>query len=152
MQLRADHPPNHHISLYFECEVLNETEFDSFITTLQVTLSSSNRGELLMYAVDEGKNGGEFIIRCTDEHGILQTLNQLKPLLQTTTFFEYGYATLLLPTKSGGYKKEGESFGMGSEPREDTDESQADLPIPEGVEKLKSGGLTSLFSRLFNPR
>lgn len=140
MKLFSDHPPNYHIKLYFECKKLDEEELAFFVQLLQDHLRSRNQGELLMYGIDEDYRSGDFLIFCNETNAIQQVFNEIKPLVEKVSFFEYGHATLLLPTKSGGYKKEGEQIGNGAEEREDEDENAVELPAPEGVSSEKSSG------------
>ncbi|MCR9172532.1 MAG: hypothetical protein NXI10_08580 [bacterium] len=149
MRLKADHLPNHHIDLYFECEQLAEEELDAFVDQLQGILSDNQLGELLLYAIHENNNEGNFKLLCFDHRKIKLTFTKLLPLLQSTKFFEFGYATMFIPTKSGGYRTRGESFGMRSEGREDPDEVNAHLPIPPGCEPTFRTRFEKMIMKLF---
>ena len=150
MRLKADHMPNYHIKLYFECEELDENELDRFVDRLQNFLSTEGLGGLLMFGIHENFKEGDFIIRCSDIENIRLVFERIKPILNETSFFEFGYAGLVLPTETGGYIKEGEPFGVRTEPRDDDEELNVELPIPEGYEPKKKNAFLSFISRIFS--
>ncbi len=149
MRLWADFLPNHNIKLDFECEMLDEFEFNRFIDDIQNLLTSDALGEILMFGIDEDRRAGVIIIRCSDPNKIRLTMERIKPIIDKVNFFKFGWETLIIPTKSGGYKKDGEVIGKLGESREDEYELNADLPIPEGFEVSKRSSFFSFLSKLF---
>lgn len=133
-----DHSPNYHINVSFQCEELSLDELDAFVEAIQAKLTENGHGELLMYGIDEDQKNGDFLIYCNYPNRIKLTYDLIRPIVESCVFFQNGWYSLLLPTKTGGYIMEGwiirESIPITGE------YDELEPPIPEGFEEQEKGG------------
>lgn len=134
--LRGTSRPSHEIIIRFECQVEDTDDIDRFVEVVQTRLNELNAGILDIFGVNVDGSSGEFLIRCNETVNIKNIFNEIRPILDDYSFFDYSHVEMLIPTTEGGYQTEIECVKESSPP-ENTD---PELPIAEGANLEKSKG------------
>jgi hypothetical protein len=135
--------PSHEIIISFECHVEDLNDIDRFVTCIQTRLDELKAGTLDIFGVDADASSGEFLIRCNETVNIENTYNEIRPILDDYSFFEYSYVVLKIPQSEGGYETKLEYIKEANAP-EDND---PELPVPAGIKPIGClGQLTLLLS------
>ncbi|MFT6503271.1 MAG: hypothetical protein ACJASQ_003404 [Crocinitomicaceae bacterium] len=134
--LKGTSRPSHEIIISFECPVEDLNDIDRFVTVVQTRLNELKAGTLDIFGVNVDASSGEFLIRCNETMNIESIYNEIRPILDDYSFFDYSHVALLMPQTGGGYQTKTECIKE-SNTLEDND---PDLPIPDGVNSAKSTG------------
>ncbi len=132
------HLSRHQIVIWFEGSIEDQEDVEHLVDAIQSVLDQDNSGALEIMGIDVENTGGEFLIACNEGADIERVFAQIRPILETCSFFEECHAALL---PDGGRSPDDTKLEIIRESESPERDDDPELPVPEGV--VASKGLES---------